>query len=137
MFKKELVLSIMESKGWTKYRLAKEAGLAHSTLHDIISGKNVSPTARTLQKLADALNVSIDELMEDESGVRSYDEIEVSGDKKENKSSTVEEDLFNEYMNYSVDELEQKFEELYPKIRKLSKQDAEKLLKIIKTYLDE
>lgn len=61
MFNKDKVIFLMEQKGWTKYRLAKEAGLGQSTVHEILSGKKVSPNAKTLSKLADALDVSVDE----------------------------------------------------------------------------
>lgn len=39
MFNKEIIQNLMDSKGWTKYRLAKEAGLGQSTVHEIMSGK--------------------------------------------------------------------------------------------------
>lgn len=60
MFNKEIIQELMDSKGWTKYRLAKEASLGQSTVHEIMSGKKKSPNAKTLQKLANALGVTVD-----------------------------------------------------------------------------
>jgi transcriptional regulator with XRE-family HTH domain len=60
MFNKDLILEAIENVGWSKYKLCKEANLAQSTLSDIISGKNSNPRLDTIQKIADALNVSVD-----------------------------------------------------------------------------
>ena len=67
MFNKEIIQNLMDSKGWTKYRLAKEAGLGQSTVHEIMSGKKESPNAKTLQKLATALGVTVDTFFNDDS----------------------------------------------------------------------
>lgn len=67
MFNKEIIQNLMDSKGWTKYRLAKEAGLGQSTVHEIMSGKKKSPNAKTLQKLATALGVTVDTFFNDDS----------------------------------------------------------------------
>lgn len=66
MFNKENVEKLMNKKGWTKYRLAKEANLGQSTVHEIMSGKKKTPTSTTLQKLAEALGVSVNEFFDDE-----------------------------------------------------------------------
>lgn len=60
MFNKDLILKAIENVGWSKYRLCKEANLAQSTLSDILTGKNTNPRMDTIQKIADALNVSVD-----------------------------------------------------------------------------
>lgn len=67
MFNKEIIQNLMDSKGWTKYRLAKEAGLGQSTVHEIMSGKKKSPNAKTLQKLGTALGVTVDTFFNDDS----------------------------------------------------------------------
>lgn len=59
MFNKDNVEKIMKSKGWTNYRLAKEAGLGQSTVHEIMNGKKKTPNSTTLQKMATALEVSV------------------------------------------------------------------------------
>lgn len=60
MFNKDNVEKLMCEKGWTKYRLAKEARLGQSTVHEILSGKKKTPSATTLQKLATALDTTVD-----------------------------------------------------------------------------
>ena len=60
MFNKNNVEKLMCEKGLTKYRLAKEARLGQSTVHEILSGKKKTPSATTLQKLATALDTTVD-----------------------------------------------------------------------------
>lgn len=62
MFNKSAIEFYMNKKGWTKYRLAKQANIGQSTLSEILSGKKQNPSINTLQKIADALGVSIDYL---------------------------------------------------------------------------
>lgn len=59
MFRKEKIIKELDKKGWTRYKLCKEANMAQSTLSDILGGKNVSPKTSTLQRIADALDVPI------------------------------------------------------------------------------
>lgn len=66
MFNKDSILKILEKKGWSKYKLCKEAHLAQSTLSDILSGKAKNPNTKTLQKIADALGVSINEFFDED-----------------------------------------------------------------------
>lgn len=66
MFNRDNLEKQMNLRGWTKYRLAKEAGIGQSTLHEILSGKKTSPNANTLSKLASALEVSVDEFFMNE-----------------------------------------------------------------------
>ncbi|MEX0050283.1 helix-turn-helix domain-containing protein [Clostridium butyricum] len=65
MFKKEKIIDELNKKGWSRYKLCKEAGMAQSTLSDILGGKNVSPKTSTLQRIADALDVSINVFFDD------------------------------------------------------------------------
>lgn len=65
MFNKDLILYYLEKKGWSKYKLCKEANLAQSTLSDILTGKNVNPRMDTIQKIADALNVNVFEFFDE------------------------------------------------------------------------
>lgn len=78
MFNKDNVEKIMNSKGWTKYRLAKEAGLGQSTVHEIMSGKKKSPSSTTLQKMALALGVSVSDFFNNESA----ESIQINEEKK-------------------------------------------------------
>jgi transcriptional regulator with XRE-family HTH domain len=43
--------------------LARKAGITYSTLIKIESGANDNPTIKTMKKIADALEVSLDELV--------------------------------------------------------------------------
>lgn len=67
MFNKNLIINLIEQKGWSRYKLCKEAHLAQSTLSDILSGKNINPRMDTIQKIADALGVSVNDFFDDES----------------------------------------------------------------------
>ncbi len=60
---------ILTSNGMTKYRLAKLSGVPHATLNDICSGKTriEKCSGETLYKLAKALSVSMETLIESES----------------------------------------------------------------------
>lgn len=49
-------------KGWTQQQLAVKTGLSFNTITKIEQGIGDSPTLKTLVKLADALEVSLDEL---------------------------------------------------------------------------
>ena len=57
---------ILTKTGMTKYRLAKLSGVPHATLNDICSGKTriEKCSGETLYKLAKALSVSMENLME-------------------------------------------------------------------------
>ncbi|MGI6036574.1 MAG: helix-turn-helix domain-containing protein [Limnochordia bacterium] len=56
------VRRLREKKGLTQAALAKDAGLAQSFVSSIESGQK-SPTVRSLQKLANALDVPLNELL--------------------------------------------------------------------------
>ncbi len=61
---------LLARRRMTKYRLAVDAGVPHTTLNDIFSGKTKLEkcSAETVYKLAKALNVSMELLTE--SGIR-------------------------------------------------------------------
>lgn len=65
MFNKDNIERLLLEKGWTKYKLAKESHLGQSTIHEIISGKKKTPNSTTLQKMAAALDVSIEAFFDD------------------------------------------------------------------------
>jgi transcriptional regulator with XRE-family HTH domain len=52
-----------KKKGWTQQKLAERTGLSFNTITKIEQGIGDSPTLKTLVKLADALGISIDELV--------------------------------------------------------------------------
>ena len=53
--------------GLSQEELARKAGITYSTLIKLESGANKNPTVKTLQQLAGALGVSLDQLVEGES----------------------------------------------------------------------
>lgn len=55
--------SIRKKRGISQDRLCKLADVTHTTLAKIESGVNENPTIKTLQKIARALNVKIDDLL--------------------------------------------------------------------------
>lgn len=59
----------LDERGKTVYWLAKEAGLGFGSVYPLLSGKRTEPTFSTMEKIADALDVSLDEF-------RSKEEVE-------------------------------------------------------------
>lgn len=57
----EKIIKLREAKGWSQYRLAKESGVGQAALSHIENGKRLSPTHDTLQKICNALDVSMAE----------------------------------------------------------------------------
>lgn len=51
-----------EEKNLSRYQLAKKAGLRDSTLQNIENSDDPNPTFKTMCKIADALEISLDEL---------------------------------------------------------------------------
>ena len=67
---------ILNNIGMTKYRLAKLSGIPNATLSELCSGKTSIEkcTAETLYKIAKALNVSIESLLQDSMQKKNDDE---------------------------------------------------------------
>lgn len=68
MSKQEYPLSknlkrLREKKGLSQDRLAKLADVANNTIIKMEQGENLNPTLDTLKKIAKALEVSVDELI--------------------------------------------------------------------------
>jgi len=55
---------LRESKGLSQERLARLSDVANNTIVKIEAGKNQNPTLDTLKKIAKALEVSVDELIQ-------------------------------------------------------------------------
>lgn len=60
-------------KGWSQEKLAKEAGISYNTLIKIERGAIKNPKIDTIIKIANALGVSIDELIEGKKKLGKYD----------------------------------------------------------------
>ena len=54
---------LREAKGLSQEKLARLADVANNTIIKIEAGKNQNPTLETLKKVAQALGVSVDELI--------------------------------------------------------------------------
>ena len=59
----ENIKEYRKKKGLSQDRLAKLADVTHTTLVKLESGANDNPTIKTLKKIADALKLSLDELV--------------------------------------------------------------------------
>jgi len=55
---------LRNKKGWSQERLAREAGISYITLVKIERGNIQNPKLETLIKLAKALSVSLDKLVD-------------------------------------------------------------------------
>lgn len=78
MFNKNLIIELLEKKGWSRYKLCKEANLAQSTLSDILNGKKNNPRTDTLQKIANALGVTVDTFFDNDSNTNESKERDYS-----------------------------------------------------------
>lgn len=54
---------LRESKGLSQEKLARLSDVANNTIVKIEAGKNLNPTLGTLKKIAKALTISVDELI--------------------------------------------------------------------------
>ena len=52
------IKDMMEARGWTEYRLAKESGLSHSTVTNMFK-RNNAPTLPTLEAVCVAFGITL------------------------------------------------------------------------------
>ena len=52
------IRELMEERGWTDYRLAKEANLSHSTVTNMFN-RNNAPTLPTLEAVCQAFGITL------------------------------------------------------------------------------
>jgi transcriptional regulator with XRE-family HTH domain len=57
------IVTLRKQKGWSQEKLAQEAGISYNTLIKLERNGIKNPKIETVIKLADALNVSLDELV--------------------------------------------------------------------------
>jgi transcriptional regulator with XRE-family HTH domain len=55
---------LRESKGLSQEKLARLADVANNTIVKIEAGKNQNPTLNTIKKIAEALNIKSDDLID-------------------------------------------------------------------------
>lgn len=56
------IRELMEQRGWSEYRLAKESGLSQSTVTKIFDRNNL-PTIPTLEAICKAFHISLSEFL--------------------------------------------------------------------------
>lgn len=56
----------IKKQGLTQYRLSKMTGVSPSVLTDLKNGRNKKPSFELMEKIADALNVSMDIFRKDD-----------------------------------------------------------------------
>ena len=66
--RKNQILSLIASRGWSIYKLAKKAGLPHHQVYRIANAPQIPDGIeyKTLRTLADALEVDLGELEKEE-----------------------------------------------------------------------
>ena len=60
------IKQLMEERGWTEYRLAKEAGLSHSTVANMLK-RNNALTLPTLEAVCSAFGITLAQFLSDDS----------------------------------------------------------------------
>jgi len=63
----ERIEYLLDKKEWTIYRLTKEANLSQNLLYELKNGRSSDLHFSSVCKIADALEVSLDQLREDRS----------------------------------------------------------------------
>lgn len=56
------IRALMEARGWTVYRLAKESGVSWSTIRNMFD-RNTEPTVPTVEALCKGLGITLEELL--------------------------------------------------------------------------
>lgn len=56
---------IRETKGYTKTELAKISGLTARTIENIEYARHINPSLKTLQRIAKALDITVNDLIEE------------------------------------------------------------------------
>lgn len=69
---------LMEDRGWTAYRLGKEAGLPSSTINNMFKRHNM-PTISTLEAICNAFNITVARFFidTDEPGILTPEQVQV------------------------------------------------------------
>ena len=74
----EKLLTLLNERGWSEYRLAQKAGLNESTISNIYR-RNTVPTIATLKAVCDAFGITLSQFFADDDS----DMVEVTPELKE------------------------------------------------------
>lgn len=58
------IRQLMQERGWTEYRLAKESGLSQSTIANLFS-RNTVPSISTLESICNGLGITLGQFFSD------------------------------------------------------------------------
>lgn len=59
----ECMKRTMESRNLEVAEIAKKTGMSKSTIHDLENGTTINPTIRTIAKLCEGIEISVDEFL--------------------------------------------------------------------------
>ena len=110
------IKKVRKEKGLGIKDIANVVGISEAYVSQIENSKRENPSVDILKSIAESLGVELSDLLD------GPDEPFIS---KENVN------------DYTVDELELEFERLKPKMRQLPQEEKNKLINIIKIYLEE
>lgn len=71
------IKQLMEERGWTDYRLAKEANLSHSTVTNMFN-RNNAPTLPTLEAVCRAFGITLAQFFTEDGEYKRYNKSEPS-----------------------------------------------------------
>ncbi|MDB1933930.1 helix-turn-helix domain-containing protein [Clostridium tertium] len=72
----QAIIELAKERNITKYRIAKNSGIAQTTLSEITNGKNTNPTVETLARIAKGIGINVSEL------IKKAEELEMEGESK-------------------------------------------------------
>ena len=55
------ILDLISARGWSIYKLAREAGIHQTTIYDWFNDKSFTPSRKSIEAVCAALNISVAE----------------------------------------------------------------------------
>ncbi|MBP2643618.1 MAG: Helix-turn-helix domain [Firmicutes bacterium] len=127
----DILLRIRKEKDLSQEELAKLSGVTQGRISQIEKGLTAYPTALTLQRLASALNVSMDIFYEDKASdlIETAEQMELDDEQKK---------AMDKFKNMSTADQQKEIEyamKVYKQIKSLPVEDQETLEKVIKAFV--
>ena len=88
----------MEQRGWTEYRLAKESGLAQTTVANLFT-RNTLPSIPTLEAICAAFGITLSDFFSEDTPARGAGMPNTLWGKLTPKQRTLFTDLLHEFTN--------------------------------------